>query len=300
VTSLERVAIFHPGEMGSALGRLLAHRGVEIVCSVEERSKQTQQRAREAGFILANNFAAAVHGSDLVISLVPPSDAVALARRFAATLEGWAGRRPIYLDANSVSPMTAQEVGRIVSAAGARCVDGSLHGRAQYLGMRDRCILFLSGDDARWLASALDDVVDARVCGEHVGAASSLKMSLGAFSKGLVALFVEIVSAWGTVNAPSEFVGALAGFYPETVETLARLVPSYPQHATRRLQEIEEVGRWFGELGNVSLMAQATHGILERLAHGFPERETGLSFEGVITALLARGVCREDGAATSQ
>lgn len=297
---LARVAVLHPGEMGSALGRLLVGWGVDVVCPVAGRSERTRQRARDAGFTLADDFAAAVRGTDLVVSLVPPAEAVAVARQFAACAGDWSDEPPLYLDANSVSPMTASEVGAIVTAAGARFVDGSLHGRAQYLGMRDRCVLFLSGPEAEWLASALHDVLDARVCGRVVGAASSLKMSLGAFSKGLVALFVEIASAWGAAADPADLVAALTGFYPETVETLRRLLPSYPMHAGRRVQEIEEVARWYAHVGTAAPMAEATREVLAGIVRAFPARDEEASFEETLAAVIARGVCRRDPAPVSR
>src|SRR5690348_15231061 len=99
--------------MGSAIGGLLARAGQTVLWASDGRSEATAQRAGAAGLQDVGTVAQLVARSDLVFSIVPPHGAVETARAIGP----FAG---IYVDANAISPATADEVRAIVEDAGAR------------------------------------------------------------------------------------------------------------------------------------------------------------------------------------
>ncbi|MDX6565099.1 MAG: hypothetical protein QOE10_761, partial [Gaiellales bacterium] len=130
------VGLLHPGEMGSAVGRVLQSNGHEVVWASAGRSDATRERAqafRDAG--TARELAAQV---EVILSVCPPHAALEVAR----AVEDFDG---VYVDANAISPMRAQEVAGIQP----RFVDGGIVG-----GPPDEpgTTLYLSGSGAASVA----------------------------------------------------------------------------------------------------------------------------------------------------
>ncbi len=260
----KRVTILYPGEMGLAIGNLLSSRGFEVSSYVAERSERTQKNVADGSIILVDSFEEAIGRADLVISLVPPEEAVNMANRFAAAVTGIDRDPPVhYCDANSVSPRTMGEIAQIVSRSGAICLDVAIHGRAHVL--TSKGVLLASGPCAESLKPLFGEAVDVRIVGPEPGMASALKMCLGAFSKSLNAVFLEIISAAGSVGAAEEFLAVFSDFYPEVMPILERLLPSYPRHVPRRVQEIKEVEAWCIELGTAHGVIRGTRETLTKL-----------------------------------
>src|SRR3972149_5777831 len=91
------VGIPSPGDMGSAIGRVLQEHGLEVVTCLEGRSELTRLRAREAGFREVASYDDLVREADLLLSVLVPSEALAVAGGGAlgAELEGAAVARQV-------------------------------------------------------------------------------------------------------------------------------------------------------------------------------------------------------------
>src|SRR6266536_3275034 len=135
------VGLLHPGEMGATVGATVVGGGARVLWASEGRSRATRARALEIGLEDAGTLASVVRATRVILSVVPPPGALALARAVAAL-----GFRGLYVDANAVAPDTAREIGRVVEAAGARFVDGGIIGPATRT--RGTTRLYLSGSDA--------------------------------------------------------------------------------------------------------------------------------------------------------
>src|ERR1700761_1439681 len=120
---MKTFALFHPGEMGSAVGAALASRGFRVLWASQGRSTETVVRADAASLEEARTIEQAVKAAEVVVSVCPPHGALALAREVAA-----GGFRGIYVDANAISPATAREIGTVIEAAGGAFVDGGIIG----------------------------------------------------------------------------------------------------------------------------------------------------------------------------
>ena len=110
------VGLFHPGEMGAALGAVLRRHGIEVLWASEGRSEATKARAASADLRDAGTVREVAARSDVVLSGLP-----AARRRGVGGRSAFSG---VYVEANAVSPAT-----RGASRRGSqRFVDGGIVG----------------------------------------------------------------------------------------------------------------------------------------------------------------------------
>jgi 3-hydroxyisobutyrate dehydrogenase-like beta-hydroxyacid dehydrogenase len=174
------VGLLHPGEMGAAVGATLRARGETVLWASAGRSGTTAERARQAQLEDVGTIDALADRSDVIVSLCPPHAAVDVAR----PLSRFAG---VYVDANAISPATAQTIARLVR----RYVDAGVVGPPPRTSGTTR--LYLSGGEAGLVADLFaGTLVDARVVAAEPGAASALKMAYAAWTKGSAALLLAV------------------------------------------------------------------------------------------------------------
>jgi len=61
--SVKTIALLHPGNMGVTIGAAAATSGARVVWASRERSKATQERAKQAGLVDVGNLADALRES---------------------------------------------------------------------------------------------------------------------------------------------------------------------------------------------------------------------------------------------
>ncbi|RSH81526.1 hypothetical protein EHS25_006148 [Saitozyma podzolica] len=268
---INTVAFLYPGSMGASLARTLSQRlpHLTLLTSLSGRSSSTRQRALHSG-LTDVPFPDLVARSDVIISILPPSEAVPLAKQVKqviADLDLSARPRPassplIYLDANAISPSTASEISSLLRQGGIPFVDGCVIGGPAREGydpkvyvsagkeyehhMRDLAHVLTGGAPGKGLK--IEMLEDA---GE--GAASALKMCYGGTTKGTTALATMLV------------LGESAGFaYPSAQAhspgTAAALTRELSLSQTARLEGITKsipdmipkAYRWVGEMQEIS------------------------------------------------
>lgn len=257
------VGILFPGEMGTSVGRLLAARGHRVVTTLAGRSERTSRLCRAAELTVLDSVGEVVSRSDVLISLVPPAAAVAVAERVAA--EAPEREQPaIYVDANSVSPVTIQRLGAVLQRSNFILVDAAIHGLAPRL--TTDATVYLSGPRASEVAAMFGRPPRTVVLGDQVGRASLLKMLLGGTSKGIVALLLELSDLALHDGVLDEFWAECRRWYPGIMEPFERLLPTYSQHIERRTQEIGELELTLSAATREPTMARATRALFARTA----------------------------------
>jgi 3-hydroxyisobutyrate dehydrogenase-like beta-hydroxyacid dehydrogenase len=275
-------AVLYPGEMGCAVAKLLLAAGWRVTTHLEGPSLICRGDAEAAEIEDLGSLGEVLTTADLVISLVPPAAALEVAQTVARAAVR-SGQRPLYLDANSVAPETVRAVAAALDGAGIEVVDGSFVGSARDLGSRTR--LYLSGPRAVELAAALPDAFQARVVDVAIGAASGFKLAFAGFNKGLVALFLEVMRAGEAAGEPEALRQCLSAFYPGTIETLERLLPSYPRHAARRADEMDELAAWLTREGQDPGWALAARDVFVRFAARGLDAERAWTLDEILAAL---------------
>jgi 3-hydroxyisobutyrate dehydrogenase-like beta-hydroxyacid dehydrogenase len=270
--------------------------GWTVVSCTGGRSLRTREAAEAAGVELVPSLDEVVRRSDLVVSLVPQTGVLETAAAFAAAAAGAPLRRPIYVDANSVAPATVRDVAAVVTAAGAGCVDGAFTGNAASL--PGRTTLYVSGPCAVEVEALFGEAIPVRVLGDEIGTASAFKLCFSGFNKGLVALFLEMVTAADRLGQRDELVESLRAFYPGSVETVERLLPTYPRHAGRRVAELDEVLDWLREIGQSGHMAAATRSVIAEVASLDVPDASAQDAEALLSEYCRRGLLARDDTAS--
>jgi len=232
------IGILYPGEMGSSFGKLLCDAGFRVITTVKGRSPRTQRLCHECGLSVVDSLGEVLERSDVVISLVSPGAALSVARDVAANIDG-SSRSLLYIDANSISPMTVTRISEVLCHATIDFVDASIFGLASQL--RQRGTLYLSGSRAKELSGQFESIMRVKVVGDMHGQASALKMIISGIPKGLSGLFIETMLFAQDVHLLNEAIEACDEIYPSIMEVIRRMLPTYSQHAARRCEELQEV-----------------------------------------------------------
>src|SRR5260370_5828648 len=213
------IGILYPGEMGSSFGKLLCEIGFRVVTTVEGRSPRTHRLCHEAGLSVLDSLGEVLARSNVVISLVSPGAALAVARDVAAHLEG-SSRSLLYIDANSISPMTVARISEALCQVPVDFVDASIIGLASQL--RQRGTLYLSGSRAKELSGQFEPIMRVKVVGDMPGQASALRMIVSGITKGLSGLFIETMLFAQEMHLLKEAIEACDEIYPSIMELFRR------------------------------------------------------------------------------
>jgi 3-hydroxyisobutyrate dehydrogenase-like beta-hydroxyacid dehydrogenase len=234
------LAVFHPGAMGVAVGACLVSCGHEVGWLRTGRSAATLQRAEQAGLIAFDGLAELLGHSDVVFSICPPHAALEVAAKLA-------GFRGIMVDANAVSPETSALVGRIVTAGGARYVDGGIIGPPPTMAGTTR--LYLAGDDASVASLFSGSALDVISLSGAAPAASALKMTYAAWTKTTAALLVSIRRAAAAFGVEGDLAKEWAMSQPDLPAAWLRARQQSDEKGWRWSYELAEVGRTFAAVG---------------------------------------------------
>jgi len=232
------IGILYSGEMGSSFGKVLREAGFRVITTVEGRSPRTHRLCHEGGLSVVDSLGEVIERSDVVVSLVSPGAALSVAREVAANIDD-SSRSLLYVDANSISPMTVTLISEALSHVAIDFVDASIFGLASQL--QQRGTLYFSGSRAKELSDQFESIMRVKVVGDMPGQASALKMIVSGIPKGLSALFLETMLFAQDMHLLSEAIEACDEIYPSIMEVIRRMLPTYPQHAGRRCEELWEV-----------------------------------------------------------
>ena len=250
------IGVLYTGDLGSEVARLLTEVGHSVITTVQGRSEKTKLLAEKAGIPTDYSLEDIAQTADIVISLVPPDKARDVAVRFAKACKG---RSSLYVEANSVAPMTAKGIRDELRNAGIDMVDAAFFGSSQHL--QSHGVLYISGGQCKALADIFQEIMSVRVLGSEVGQASSMKMLIGGLNKGLAALFIELACAAEKGDMLQDMISNYEVLYPGIMEVIRRIIPTYPSHAVRRVAELSELAEtmsWLGSSSNVIEGARTT------------------------------------------
>ena len=124
------IAILSPGVMGSAISVRLVEHGARVLTSLDGRSAATVERASAAG--MEDVPPETITTADLILSIVPPGEAVALAKGLVPRLSE-SRHKPVFIDCNALSPKTKTEIAGTLRN-GVRCYRRCHRGRSATAG----------------------------------------------------------------------------------------------------------------------------------------------------------------------
>jgi len=277
---INTITLLHPGNMGATVGA--AVRGARVLWVSEGRREESRRRAAESELVEVATLSKAVRESDAVLCVCPPHAAEAVAQDVADL--GFAG---LYVDGNAVSRATAQRVGDVVGKSGARFVDGAIIGPPVRKPGTTR--LYLSGEGAEAVAQLFSGgLLDARVIQGGRGAASALKMTYAAWTKGSDALILAIRALAASEGVEEALLQEWAGSQPNLGRKSERAASVAAPKGWRYVGEMEEIAASFESAGLPAGFHKAAADLYRRLAPFKDRTDPGPEVNEVLDVLTAR------------
>ena len=271
------IGLLHPGEMGAAVGRCLTGRGHTVLWASEGRGPDTAARAAAAGLTDAGTVKAVAGQAGVILSVCPPHAALDVARDVA----GFGG---LYVDANAVSPATAQQIAGVIGSGGGRYVDGGIIGLPPVTPGGTR--LYLSGPHAQAVAGLFaGTALDARAVGGSLTAASAVKMAYAGWTKGSAALLLAVRALARAEGVEDTLLAEWALSQPSLPDRSQASARSATVKGWRWVAEMEEIGASMAAAGLPDGFHRAAAEIFRRTPHAGAAQPDPPSLDTVLAAL---------------
>ena len=262
--SFKTIGILSIGEMGFHWAKLLKAHGVDVLTYDKDRGEVSRKRGQNAGVRSTDSMAELVQKAELIVSIVVPSAAKRVGEAVARAV-GETGRKDLlFLDANAISPMTADEIAAVSAPAGVQFVDGCIIGSAARMGKGT--IVYVSGPQANRLAALEEFNIPLKVLGPSTNQASAFKIVYAGLTKGLQGLFCELFMGARRFGLLKEVTAQYEESFPGLIDKVAPSIIGLRIHAGRRAEEMDELTRTFQHHGMDSFMAPAAQKVLEAIA----------------------------------
>lgn len=244
--SIKTVAILSPGDMGHAVGRALREHDLRVVTCLDGRSDRTKTLSRRVGIQELQSLETLVRQTDLILSIIPPSEATELARRVAGVLQT-TKIKTYFADCNAISPQTVRKIGAVITEAGGHFIDASIIGNPPGKGEPPR--FYASGPHANIMSQLDGKGINVHVIGDNVGQASGIKMCYAAWTKGSQALWITLLTAAEAIGLSKELREEFLYSQSTAYEQIAKQIPAIPVKARRWVGEMDEISSTFEDLG---------------------------------------------------
>jgi len=272
------IAVIGAGAMGSAIGRRLVENGTRVLTYLEGRSAATIERAKAAGMEPVGLDA--IVRSRLVLSIVPPAEAVVVAKQVAAEMRRNASKTT-FMDCNAISPKTMAEVAAIFDNDCGAVLDGSIIGGPPKPGQKGPK-LYVSGDVADDSGILAEHGLEVRRIDGAIGAASALKMCYAGINKGVTGLGTAMLLAAIRSGADAALKSELQESLPDLDAKFVRGIPDMYPKAYRWVAEMEEISEFLGEDDPAALIFKGMAGLYRKMAS---DREGGGLLAGQLDEL---------------
>ncbi|KAF2856692.1 6-phosphogluconate dehydrogenase C-terminal domain-like protein [Plenodomus tracheiphilus IPT5] len=314
------IAILSIGQMGLGIAHLLKAHNYHITTNISSRSPATHSRASAAGITLLPTDEALVADADYILSIVPPRDALATAKRIQVALAAGMREKKTalwYVDLNAISPSTARRMCDSFreNAPGVVFVDGGIIGGPPIAPTTQppsstssqptptewsKPDIPLSGPSPLTTAPIsgphLAQTLNANHLDENIGSASGLKCCFASLTKGFIALSLQSYTTASSLNVLPALQSYLDVYNPGARTKAEKGIVGCTGKAYRWVEEMRQIGETFGEEGGWEVrgrvfreIAGVFEGLAEGVERGGGDRGELGSVEGVV-GVLGRGL----------
>jgi 3-hydroxyisobutyrate dehydrogenase-like beta-hydroxyacid dehydrogenase len=221
----------------------------------DDTAKSTElAHAATAGVTACDGMQALCQASNFIVSAVTASQTLAVAQAAAQHIQAGS----VFLDLNSASPGTKQQVAKLIEAAGAHYVEAGVMTSIPPYGIK--VPMLLGGVKSSELAPQLVAFgMDAKAISADIGVASAIKMCRSVMIKGLEALVIESYATARKYGVEDHVIPTLAETFPsiDWQQTGAYFFSRVVQHGKRRAEEMREAANTVQEAGFEPFMAAA-------------------------------------------
>jgi hypothetical protein len=262
--------------------RLCRNYGLQLILT----SLDTLDRIKSAHITDVPTYEDLVVQTDVILSIVPPCDAVANARRIvdacrSTSVTKRAQRTPslTYVDLNAISPRSAKTIASLITSEASpklhrtrtssfsfksepeiepipvKFLDGGIIGAppSRQADKTWKCpSIVVSGPRAYSLDEELSAILNLKHISDVIGPASALKACFASLTKGFTALSILSFTTASACGVLPELQEHLAEFNPAGGAAAARGLVGMPPKAYRWVDEMKEIGETFAEVGGFS------------------------------------------------
>jgi 3-hydroxyisobutyrate dehydrogenase-like beta-hydroxyacid dehydrogenase len=262
--AFQKIGIMSIGEMGFHWAKLLKSHGVDVLTYDKDRGEVSRKRGENAGAKSMASMEELVEEAELIVSIVVPSAATRVAAKVAQAAAKTGRKDLLFLDANAISPMTADEIAKTLAAARVDFIDGCIIGSASRMGKGT--IVYVSGADAARMQALESFKIPIKVLGPNTHQASAFKVVYAGLTKGLQGLFCELLMGARRFGLLEEVRAQYEESFPGLLDKVSSSIIGLRIHAGRRAEEMDELKRTFNHNGLESFMAPAAQKVLEAIA----------------------------------
>ena len=262
--AFQKIGIMSIGEMGFYWAKLLKSHGVEVLTYDKDRGEVSRQRAENAGVTSVASMNKLVKEAELIVSIVVPFAAKKVAAKVAKAVQKTGRKDLLFLDANAISPMTADAITAVLAPAGVNFVDGCIIGGASRMGQGT--MVYVSGPDAVRLQALEAFNIPIKILGPRTNQASAFKVVYAGLTKGLQGLFCELLMGARKFGLLNEIRSQYEGSFPGLLDKVSGSIIGLRIHAGRRAEEMDELRRTFNTHGLKSFMAPGAQKVLAAIA----------------------------------
>ena len=256
------IAIHSPGAMGSAISARLVEHGTRVLTSLDGRSAATVERARAAR--MEDVSPETIATADIILSIVPPGQAVALAEGFVTLLKE-SRHKPVFIDCNALSPETKTQVAVTLAQTGCDVIDGAIIGPPPRPGEKGPRF-YVSGEESGRASLLRKLGLDMRQIEGPIGAAAALKMSYAGITKGLTAIAAAMLLAASRSGASTELYRELGESLPQLLSRFETGIPDMYPKAYRWVAEMREIAGFLDEDKSAAMIFEGAARLYDRLS----------------------------------
>ena len=232
------VGIISPGDMGHAVGKHLINNKVSVITALDDRSNRTKTLAKDAKIEDVGSLNSLVEHSDLILSILVPSQAMSFAKKIAKILQQ-SDKSICFAECNAIAPQTTKNISMLFQNTQATFIDAGIIGGPPTEIYKPT--FYTSGPDTKPMLVLEESGIRVIKIGPEIGQASALKMCYAAMNKGTIAINIAVLT---TAKMLGVYDSLIAEFGHSQNDVLKKM---------QKMNEIPtKANRWIGEMLEIS------------------------------------------------
>jgi len=242
----EIVGLISPGDMGHVVGGVLTAKGHRVLTLLRGRSALTRERAERSGMQDAGSLENLVDSCNVVLSIMPPENALMFARDTVAAMAS-VGAMPLFVDCNAISPATTRAIDGLLETVDAPFLKVGIIGPPPRPGVETR--FYASGPGLNRIAFLDGNGISLRPMGDDITRAAAIKMCYAGLTKGKMTLHTAVLLAGEMLGVGEELQAEFASSQKADWDLMTARVPFYACDAGRWAGEMDEISQTFENVG---------------------------------------------------
>jgi 3-hydroxyisobutyrate dehydrogenase-like beta-hydroxyacid dehydrogenase len=267
---MRTIGIIGSGDMGSGIAAAFVGAGYRVVTDLSKRSAHSRALAEKAGSSDLGSLAAVLDAAELVLTIVPPANARAVAEQVAAhsPIKG------IYADCNALAPANVVALLQLLERNGSTVLDVGIVGSPPARAGRRGTRFYVSGDARADLLALEVPGVSLIDMGPELGRASAMKMAYASLNKGVDALLTTVLLSAQQLGVYDELMTELNASQQALVERMRTSTPFLAAAAERYVPEMREIAQTYAGAGTTPAFHDGAAWLYDLLAHSELAAET--------------------------